>query len=126
MDEATSGETWVACGNYRHQAMDLTLGRADTVVWLDYRLHRVLWQLNRRIWVRGLNHEELYNGNRERLWVHLFTRDSLYWWVLKGHRGKRRRNEETLREFPHLWVVRARTPAETEAWFAGLPASSGA
>ncbi len=126
VDEATSGETWVTCGGYRLLAMDLTLGRADTVVWLDYRLHRILWRLNRRIWVRGLNRKPLYNGNRERLWFHLFTRDSMYWRLLTTYRGKRRRNEKTLREFPHLRVVRARTPAETEAWFAGLPASPGA
>ena len=125
VDEATSGEAWVACGGYRLQAMDLTLGRADTVVWLDYRLHRVLWRLNRRIWVRGLNRKPLYNGNREILWKHLFTRDSMYWLVVKGYRGKRRRNEESLRDYPHLRVIRARTPAVTEAWFAGLPASPG-
>ena len=72
---ATDG--WVVDGVYRGKLGDLTLERADTVVWLD--LPRRVWvpRLVRRTVRRVVLREELWNGNRESLRNVLVGRDSL-------------------------------------------------
>ena len=112
---------WVADGNYS-RVRDISWGRADTLVWLDYSLPLVFWQLARRTVRRGLTHAELFNGNRETLWKHLFTRESLFLWLLRSYRRHWRENAEALAqpEYAHLTVKRFRWPSETRRWLAGL------
>lgn len=90
VDAATQGTAWVVDGNYsavRH----IVWSRADTIVWLDYGMWLSLRQVGRRTFTRFLRREELWNGNRESLWKHFLPWDeSLFWWVLKTHRRRRR------------------------------------
>ncbi|MEW6283544.1 MAG: adenylate kinase, partial [Candidatus Eremiobacterota bacterium] len=89
VERALAGEAWVVDGSYL-MIRDLIWSRADTVVWLDFSLPRILWQLLRRTLRRVARRETLWNGNRERLWTHLCTRDSLFLWVLTTfHRRQR-------------------------------------
>jgi adenylate kinase family enzyme len=120
--EALRGETWVADGNYG-VTRDLVWARADTLVWLDYRLLVILWQLTRRMWRRVFTQERLWNGNRERLREHFFSRNSLYLWAFKTYWRRRREYPAHLRqpEFAHLTVVRLRSPKDAEEWRARLP-----
>ena len=115
--EALQGGAWVADGNYGI-ARDIVWARADTLVWLDYGLPVILWQLTRRMWRRVFSHEELWNGNRERLGDHFFSRDSLYLWVFKTY-WRRKREIPMLLEFPenkHLKVFHFKSPRELEEW----------
>ena len=115
---------WVVDGNYR-VLRDIVWGRADTLLWLDYSFPLVLWRLTRRTLWRGLASVELYNGNRESLSTHLFTRDSLFLWLLKSHWRRRRELPLDLAqpEHAHLRVVRFRSPRETSAWLDTLSQS---
>ena len=108
---------WVSDGNYR-QVRDICWGRADTLIWLDYPFPLVLWRLTRRTLWRGLTVAELYNGNRESLWTHLFTRDSLFVWLLKSHWRRKREMPADLAqpEYAHLHVLRFRRPSQARAW----------
>jgi adenylate kinase family enzyme len=108
---------WIVDGNYS-MVRDIVWTRADTLVWLDYALPLVFWRLARRCLVRGIKHVELYNGNRERLAEHLFTRDSLLLFLLKTHHQRRREVGSALRrpEYAHLIVKHFRRPSLTEAW----------
>jgi adenylate kinase family enzyme len=119
---AVAGETWVADGNYS-KVRDLVLGRADTLVWLDYPLALVLWQLTQRTLRRLRSHEELWQGNRERLRMHL-SRDSLFLWALQTHGRNRRRYLALIAdpELAHLRRVRLRSPAEADRWLESLTA----
>jgi adenylate kinase family enzyme len=113
---------WVVDGNYR-VVRDISLGRADTLLWLDYPFPLVFWRLARRTLWRGIARVELYNGNRENLWEHLFTRDSLFLWLLKTHWRRRREYPQILgtgKEYGHLHVERFRWPSEARAWLEGL------
>ena len=114
---ALSGEHWVVDGNYG-KVRDIVWSRADTVVWLDFPLRVVLARLTRRTFGRALYREELWGGNRENLWTHFFTRDSLFLWLFQTY-WRRKREYPMLFALPenaHLRVVRLRTTREAEGW----------
>lgn len=121
LDPRTAQGTWVVDGNYAF-ARDLTWGRADTLVWLDYSLPLLLWRLFRRTNRRILRREVLWNGNRERFANAYFSTDSLYLWVLRSYWKRRRNWPRQLAEpaYRHLVVHRFRTPGEAAGWLAGI------
>ena len=100
----------------------ITWSRADTVVWLDYPLPLTLWRLWWRTLRRTLSQEELWNGNREQLTTHLFTRDSLFLWALKTYRRRRREYPALLSapENAHLALVHLRFPRQTKKWLSTI------
>jgi adenylate kinase family enzyme len=55
---ALDGPTWITAGNYS-KARDITWGRADTLIWLDYPLAVSLARLFRRTVGRIVTREEL-------------------------------------------------------------------
>ncbi len=114
-------DRWVVDGNYG-AVRDISWGRADTLLWLDYPLALVFWRLARRTLWRSAARIELYNGNRENLWEHLFTRQSLFLWLLRTHGRRRREYPATLArpEYAHLRVERFRHPMDAQAWLDGL------
>lgn len=117
VDRALRGDRWVVDGNYS-QVRDIVWARADAIVWLDYSLPLILWRLTSRTFWRLLRQEELWNGNRERLWTHLFTRDSLFLWALQTY-PRRKREYPMLFALPenaHLRVVRLGSTREAERW----------
>jgi adenylate kinase family enzyme len=111
--EAISGDDWVVDGNYHGKLDDLVLEQADLVVWLDLPLRTVVPRLFRRTLHRIHTRAELWNGNRETWRDAFLSRDSLFLWVLKTHRGRRRRYES---RFARYEIVRLRSPREIEAW----------
>lgn len=123
---AAASERWVADGNY-HAVRDIVWNRADTLVWLDYSIGRILQQLLWRTGRRVATREELWNGNRERLHIHLATRQSLFVWALQTHWRRRRRYQELVErgEFPHLEVKRFYSPREAEKWLTSLQGAPG-
>lgn len=117
VDAALRGESWVVDGNYS-KLRDLTWGRADTVVWLDYSLRVVMTRVIRRTFTRAFRKVELWNGNRERLSNAVFSKDSILLWALQTH-GRNRREYARLigqDEYAHLNVVRLSSPGATRLW----------
>jgi hypothetical protein len=100
----------------------LIWARADTLVWLDYSMGLCFRSVLARCVRRSLTREELWNGNRERLWVHLFTRDSLLLWVLTTHSKNRRRYTEAFQspEWAHMRRVRLASRGAAEEWVAKI------
>ena len=68
------------------------------LVWLDYSLPLIMWRLWWRVLRRALRREVLWNGNRERLWTHFFSRKSLFLWALQTHRRIRATYPHTFRQ----------------------------
>ena len=114
---AIAPDGWVVDGNYS-VARDLTWGRADTLIWLDYPLRVVLWRLFTRTNRRIRNGEELFGGNRERFADAYLSRESLYVWVFRSYWKRRRTWPELLAgpEGRRLTVHRFRTPYDAERW----------
>jgi hypothetical protein len=63
--QALEGPAWVVTGNYNNSERDITWGRADALVWLDYWLGIILWRLFRRALAHTLSREVLWGTNRE-------------------------------------------------------------
>ncbi len=119
-----ASDSWVVDGGYS-QLRPLVWGAADTVIWLDFPLPAILLRLTRRTVVRVIGRQELWNGNRERWRMAFFSRESLYWWVLTTHRGRRRRTEAALAspEYRHIRALRFRSAPRAERWLRELEAS---
>jgi adenylate kinase family enzyme len=119
--EALSGDRWMVDGNYG-KVRDIVWARADTVVWLDYALPVIMGRLLWRTIRRGVRREELWSGNRERLWIQFFSRDSLLLWALQTYRRRQREYPMLLArpEYAHLAVVRLRSPRATKDWLSGF------
>ena len=122
LSEALRAEAWVADGNYYRMARDVVWPRANTVLWLDYSIHVVMWRLFCRTMRRGILREERWNGNRERLWWHFCRRDSLFLWALKTHWSRRRTMPAAFArpEHAHLDVVHLRSTKSTNEWLGTL------
>jgi len=121
VEAAIAQERWALCGNYA-SVRDRTLGRADTVVWLDYPMTTVFTRVLCRTIRRGFTRELLWGNNRESLLINFFTRESLFLWVLESWRRHRRDYPTMLRSemCRHLHVLRFRSPQETETWLSQL------
>lgn len=116
---ATDG--WVVDGNYAAMR-DLVWERAEAVIWLDFRLHTILWRYATRTVRRIRSQEELWagTGNRETLSMHLLRRDGLLWWILGTYRRRRRDYPVLLSGAPRLAAVRLRSPRDADRWLARL------
>jgi adenylate kinase family enzyme len=111
VEQATRSSGWALAGNYR-VVRDIVWPRAEAVVWLDYSFPLIFCRLWRRTWKRALTRENLWGTNVEPLWIHFFTRDSLFLWLIKTY--WRRKREYPLLfaqpEHAHLQVHRFHSP----------------
>lgn len=123
----TAGPAWVVDGNYS-KVRDLVWPRASMLVWLDYSLPLIFWQLARRTLRRVLTREQLWNNNFETLYGTVFASDSLFRWLLSSH-PKQRKEYPRLLALPqhaHLQIIHLRTRGETQAWLASQAAPDAA
>jgi hypothetical protein len=113
---ALVGKGWVADGNYG-KARDITWGRAQALVWLDYCLSVCLARLFVRTVQRVVTREVLWNGNYETVRGQLAP-DGLIPYTIRRHRERRQRYDALLQEpaYAHLVIYRLRSPRETRRW----------
>lgn len=121
VDRITSGRQWVLTGNYS-KARDLIWPHADTLIWLDLPLLRVLWRTTRRALRQARTGELICNGNRQTVAALVTGRDSLLGYTLRTYHSNRRTWPLALRlpEHAHAAVVRLRSPNQVAAWQASL------
>ncbi len=123
--QALSGPCWVTDGNYS-KARDLIWGRATAIIWLDYPLPVIMWQLFRRTIRRVVTREVLWNGNRETLGGAFLSQDLLFLWALQTYPIYRQEYAYAFADpaNAHRKLVRLRSRRETAAWLAQLEAAS--
>ncbi len=126
VEDAVAGDAWVVDGNYT-ATRDLVWPRATTLIWLDYPLRTLFWRLLRRTLRRTLTGEELWNGNREEFRVQFLSSDSLFLWLLRTYRQRRRTTslDIGLPDHSNLEAVRLRSPGATRDWLSALEAGTG-
>jgi adenylate kinase family enzyme len=122
LEQRMAGGRWVCDGNYFDRTVDWLWPRADTVVWLDIPLWRVIPRLVRRSVRRLVTREELWNGNREELSA-LFGRNSVPSWAIQSHRDHTTELPGRLAGLRQEGVatVRLGSPGEIEDWWRALP-----
>lgn len=115
LGEAVSADHWVLDGNY-DRTRPIKWKRVQAVIYLDFPFYVVLYRIIRRSLVRGLKREELWAGNRESVWKHLFTRDSMILWTISSFHRIRERYAKAfaMPEYSHITFVRLRSRKETE------------
>jgi adenylate kinase family enzyme len=125
VSDAIAAPAWVTDGNYSSHLRDLIWPAADLVVWLDYPFRIVIWRLFKRTMRRGIRREVLWNGNRESLRSHFFSRESLFLWAKNTH-WKHRRDWVAYFNSPEMAgarIIRLRRPRAAEVWLAELLAN---
>jgi adenylate kinase family enzyme len=128
VDIVTQAKRWVVAGNY-HVVRDLIWPHAEAVIWLDYPLWTILWQLTRRTFSRWWKRELLWGSNYENLFSHfkIWSDDSLYHWLFKTY-WRRKREFLLLFALPenaHLKIIRLRSPEETKEWIKTFSSKAG-
>ena len=98
---------------------DLVWGRADTIVWLDYRFPATAWRLLWSTFRRNFRGEPCCNGNHESLGRSL-GRDSILLWLLKSYSNNRRKFPPALARYPNARAIIFRSPRETAQWLSEL------
>jgi len=120
---STEAQAWIVAGNY-HVVRDLVWQKAEVIIWLDYSLPRIFWQLTRRTFNRWWTQELLWGTNREPLLSHfkLWSQESLFHWLFKTY-WRRKRETPTLLSLPenqHLKLIHFKHPKEVDAWLEKL------
>jgi adenylate kinase family enzyme len=112
-------DSWVVDGNYS-AVRDLIWARADMLVWLDLPRARVMSQLVRRTFRRGVRRTELWNGNRESLrnLVRWDPNLSILRWAWTNHEKYRLRYSAAAEDpvYSHIEFVRLTNRAEIAQW----------
>ncbi|MEN7343056.1 MAG: AAA family ATPase [Pseudomonadota bacterium] len=115
--QALIPSSWVLDGNYT-RTIPIKWPLCDAVVFLDLPFRVVLYRIVKRSLRRGLTREALWHGNRETVWKHLFTRDSMILWTLKTYHANRRKYAALMEkpEFSHIRFVVLRSTREVRAF----------
>ncbi len=115
--DSLSTEGWIVDGNYS-MVRDIIWPRATTLIWLDYSFPLVFWRLFWRTMTRGIMRKKLWNDNREDLWRHFLTRDSLFLWAFRTHWRRRKSLTSVLTspDYSHIEVLRFKSVRETRLW----------
>lgn len=119
VEAATAEPRWVVDGNYTSRASHIVWPRADTVVWLNYPWHIVLWRILLRTARRLVLNEECCNGNHES-WRRAFSRDSIILWALQSYWRQQREFPQRLQAAAHadLRQLRFASPRAAAQWLA--------
>jgi len=111
---------WVCDGNYQ-LLREITLPRADTVVWLWLSFRVVFWRLLKRTVRRAWTKEPLWGTNRESLRQAFFSRDSLLLYAVTSRRRHRRSINQSLKEVSHqAKVYELRSAKQVEEFLGSL------
>ena len=86
VDEVTQTESWIIDGNYSRN-QDLTIGRADTIIWLDVPYMKMLYRVTKRSIYRIITQKPLWHNNRESIGS-LFSRRSIVLFASRTYGSK--------------------------------------
>jgi len=115
IDEVLEKPSWVLDGNFEHRWQDVW-NQADQIVWLDYSLPRVLWQVASRNVRWLLSRRLVWSGNRMTCRrVFSGIRHSV-----RSHGRKRKIYPEYIAQLRHDNVFRFSSRQQTEAWISSL------
>lgn len=112
VDEVTKKDEWVIDGNYSRN-QDLTISRADTIIWLDVPYTKMLYRVTKRSLYRVLSQKPLWHNNRESLGS-LFSRKSIVLFASKTYGSKNAKYNRLISgsEYPGKKWIRIKSKRE--------------
>jgi hypothetical protein len=118
---ADQNRDWIIDGSFPEDR-DVVWKTGVILVWLDYSLPRVFWQMVGRVLHRFLRHEPLYGGNRATLRTGMWDLIApLKCRFLKGsHHRPTIEHFFNDPQFAHLERVRLLTPTDADAYLVSL------
>lgn len=121
VQQAASADSWIACGNY-NVIRDLLWPRVDTFIWLDYSFPLTFFRVFRRTARRCWTRETLWSGNHEHLRLQLFSKESIFWWVITTWSKRRQELPPLLKAQSVLGktILQFRRPAQTASWLKSI------
>ena len=117
LEKALLSDMWILDGNYT-RTIPIKWKRVQMVVYLDLPFHVVLYRIVKRSLLRGIRKEDLWHGNRETVWKHLFTSDSMILWTIRTFKKNRKKYPELFarKEYSHIKFVRLSNKEEVESF----------
>ena len=117
VEEVVSTDRWILDGNYK-RTIPIKWKRVQMVVYLDLPFHVVLYRIIKRSLLRGIRKKELWHGNRESVFQHLFTSDSMILYTIRTFQKNRKKYTELFarEEYSHIKFVRLRNKREVESF----------
>ena len=114
----TSRKEWVLDGNFETER-ELVWKQSDCIIWLDYSLPVILWQVITRNVKWLITRQIIWSGNRM-----TFQRlISGVWHTIKSYSKKKNNYPSWLAELYEVKVYRFSQKRETENWLQGLQQS---
>lgn len=118
-------EQWVLDGNYT-KTNDLKWKNCETVIWIHFSITRTLVQLLKRTFIRLITQKELWpnTNNKESLYGHLFTNDSIFYWFFKTFRGNEIIFKKNMSDpkWKHIQFIELKSPSEVDQFLQKLTA----
>lgn len=112
-----SHDSWILDGEYE-QVNSLIWPRANFVIWLDYPLPVVLWQLLKRGIKYALSQQNLWDSGCKETIQRLFAKRSIVFRAYHSHDQRRRTYEHMIEDttLQHVHFLRFRSPVSVERW----------
>lgn len=121
---AVEADSWVVDGNYQSKIRDVVWNRADTVIWLDPPLGKILSRFFLRSFSRSVKRELLWGHSRENLRNSIFSRKSLLLWILSTHKKKCEEYARLIKNPPAgIQMFRLRSHKQIEKFFEHMASS---
>lgn len=119
VDEVTLKDSWIIDGNYSRN-QDLTIGRADTIIWLDVSYLKMLCRVTKRSVYRIITQKPLWHNNRESIRF-LFSKRSIVLFASRTYCSKNAKYNRLINgsEFPRKKWIRLKSRRDVRRFLAG-------
>ena len=117
VNEITQMESWIIDGNYSRN-QDLTIGRADTIIWLDVPYPKMLYRVTKRSLNRIVTQKPLWHNNRESIGS-LFSKKSIVLFASRTYGSKNAKYNRLINgnEYPDkIWIRLKSSREEKRFW----------
>lgn len=121
LEQALNKDQWVLDGNYS-RTQHIKWKEVDTIIWLDYPFHLVLWRVLKRSIARLIDQEPMWGtNNRESFRQSFLSSKSIILWSITSYPRMKKRYENLFKTNPqNLNLIRLKTPKEAKEFISKI------
>ena len=117
-DFKANNSHYVIDGNYK-SARRIIWPDIDVAIYLDYDFWIIFYRITMRTFYRMFTRQVVCNGNIEPI-SRIFTKSSMPYYVWHEYDGYKQRLPHLIQQYPHVKVVRIKSPYHFNYWFNNL------